>query len=117
MMFITLYCSNFQKQQPRRFFKTIYICSFFPGATILKFARRVCLFVEQTCFFQDGLLCSSNRHKFSRRVYRTDIFSTRFYLSVNQTLLSHRSYINFPEPSIFLSNIYSLSRKLYMENL
>ena len=93
-------------------FQTVFenICSFFPGATFLWFSKRVHLFLEQTWIFQEvpsvrrtdmnfprGSICSSNRHKFSRRAYRKDIFWRRFYLFVKQTLLSHRTVINFPK--------------------
>ena len=73
------------------------------------------MFFEQTQIFQKGLL---KRHVFSRR----------FYLFVEQTLLSHRTDTNFPrnpylvlehirifqEPSIFSSNRYSFSRKPFL---
>ena len=73
------------------------------------------MFFEQTRIFQEGL---SKRHVFSRR----------FYLFVEQTLLSHRTDINisqkplfspqthtnFPGASIFSSNRYSFSRKPYL---
>ena len=63
--------------------------------------------------FSGASICSSNRHEFSRRVYnvlRTDTnfsggfiektcFSRRFYLFVEQTLLSHRTDTNFPRNS------------------
>ena len=52
------------------------ICSFFPRATFLQFSRRVYLFVEQTCFFQEGLssICSSNNFP------GAPIFSSNRYL-------------------------------------
>ena len=79
--------------------------------------------------FPGGSICSTNRHEFSRRAYRKDMFfSRRFYLFVEQTLLSHRTDINisqkpffsprththFPGASIFSSNRYSFSRKPYL---
>ena len=42
---------------------------FFQDATFLQFSRSVYLSVEQICFFQEGLLCSSNRHVFSSNRY------------------------------------------------
>ena len=82
-------------------------------------------------FFPGGSMCSSNRHKFSRRVYRTDnrhVFSRRFYLFVEQTLLSHRTDTYFPAPlfslrthtdiQIFQEPLFShqtdISRKPYL---
>ena len=57
--------------------------------------------------FPGGSICSSNRHKFFRRAYRKDIFfSRRFYLFVEQTLLSHQTDINFPRnPYLFLEHL------------
>ena len=116
------------------------ICSFFPGATY-NFPGGP--FVPRTDMnFPGGSICSSNRHEFSRKVYyvlQTDtnfpgayskrhVFSRRFNLFVEQTLLSHRTdinfpikplfsprtHINFPGASIFSSNRYSFPRKLYV---
>ena len=92
--------------------------------------------------FPGGSICSSNRHKFSRRVYmffeqtrifqeglsKKYVFSRRFCLFVEQSLLSHRTgtnfprkplfssrtHTNFPGASIFSSNRYSFSRKSYL---
>ena len=59
------------------------------------------MFFEQTQIFQEGL---SKRHVFSRR----------FYLFVEQTLLSHRTDTHFPgSPYLVLSNTYEISRSLY----
>ena len=111
------------------------ICSFFPRTTLLQFSRMVYLFVEQTCFSRRVYICSSNRHKFSKRVYRTDMFfqggficsSNRPYYLIEQILIfpktfiprthtnfpifqkllfSHRTDINFLGASIFSSNRY-----------
>ena len=67
--------------------KTVFqnICSFFPGATCLQFFKSVYLFVEQTCFFPGDAICSSNRHKFSRKIYRTKCFFPGGSISVRQT--------------------------------
>ena len=92
--------------------------------------------------FPGGSICSSNRNEFSRRVYimffeqtrifqeglsKRPVFLRRFYLFVEQTLLSHRTdtnfprnpylvltHTNFPGASIFSSNRYSFSRKPYL---
>ena len=83
------------QKQPLRQFSNISVNFFqeqpfynFPGGSICssnryKFSRRVYMFFEQTLIFQEGL---SKRHVFSRR----------FYLFVEQTLLSHRTDTNFP---------------------
>ena len=102
-----------------------------------------CPFVPRTDMnFPGGSICSSNRHKFSRRVYmffeqtrifqeglsKKHVFSRRFCLFVEQSLLSHRTgtnfprkplfsprtHTNFPGASIFSSNRYSFSRKSYL---
>ena len=48
--------------------------------------------------FPGGTICSSNRHEFSRSILysKRHVFSRRFYLFVEQTLLSHRTDTNFP---------------------
>ena len=66
--------SQFKFKSSEAATKAVFICSFFAGVTFLQFSRRVYLFVKQTCFFPGGSICSSNRHRFSRRVYRTDMF-------------------------------------------
>ena len=57
--------------------------------------RRVYLFVEQTLFLPEASICSLNRHKFSRRVYRTDMsFQEGSTCSSNRPFfrfLSHRA--------------------------
>ena len=97
------------------------ICSFFPGATFLKFSRRVHLFLEQTWIFQEGLLCSSNRHEFFRRAYRKDMFFQgeppwkNVGLFVEQTLLSHRTDTNFPRnPYLVLEHIRIFQEPLFL---
>ena len=47
--------------------------------------------------FPGGSICSSNRHEFSRRAYRRDMFFQGYHLFVEQTLLSHRTDTNFPK--------------------
>ena len=89
-------------------------CPFVPR-TDMNFPGGSIMFFEQIQIFQEGL---SKRHVFSRR----------FYLFVEQTLLSHRTgtnfprkplfsprtHTNFPGASIFSSNRYSFSRKPYL---
>ena len=58
--------------------------------------------------FPGGSICSSNRHEFSRRAYRKDMFfQGGSYLFVEQTLLSHRTDTNFPRnPYLVLKQIF-----------
>ena len=64
--------------------------------------------------FPGGSICSSNRHEFSRRAYRKDMFfqgssicsSNRPYYLIEQVLI-------FPENLIKSSNTYEFSRSLY----
>ena len=43
--------------------------------------------------FPGGSICSSNRHKFSRRTYRKDnVFSRRFYLFRTDLIISSNRY-------------------------
>ena len=64
--------------------------------------------------FPGGSICSSNRHKFSRRVHQKDMFfqggsicsSNRPYYLIEQILI-------FPETLIYTSNKYSFSRSLH----
>ena len=86
-----------------------------------KFSGGSILFVEQTFFSRTVYKCSSNRHKFSRRVlYRTDIifqgrsiclsnrykFSRKLLFSSQTYTNFSGSYINFPGSSIFSSYRY-----------
>ena len=114
------------------------ICSFLPGATILQFSRRLYLSVEQTCFFQKGLsicqrdmffpgesiiLCSSNRHKFSRRVCRTDndliISSNRYQFSrtAGASIFSSKKYSFFRKPYLIFEHILFSRRPLCIEQI
>ena len=79
--------------------------------------------------FPGGSICSSNRHEFSRRVYnmffeqtgifqegllKKHVFLRRFYLFVEQTLLSHRTDINFPRnPYLVLEHIRIFQEPLF----
>ena len=64
--------------------------------------------------FPGGSICSSNRHEFSRRAYRKDMFfqgssicsSNRPYYLIEQILI-------FPETLIWSSNTYEFFRSLY----
>ena len=64
--------------------------------------------------FPGGSICSSNRHEFSRRAYRKDMFfqggsicsSNRPYYLIEQILI-------FPETFIWSSITYEFSRSLY----
>ena len=59
------------------------------------------MFFEQTRIFQESL---SKRHVFSRR----------FYLFVEQTLLSHRTDTNFPRnPYLVLEHIHIFQEPLF----
>ena len=59
-------------------------------------------------------ICSSNRHEFSSRVYRTDMFFQGGSIcSSNRPLLFHRTDINFPETLIKSSKTYEFSKNLY----
>ena len=78
--------------------------------------------------FPGASICSSNRHEFSRRAYRKDMFfqggsicsSNRSYYLIEQilifpeTLFNPRTHTNFPGASIFSSNRYLFSRMLYL---
>ena len=99
---------------------------FFPRSNLFT------IFQEGLCKKQYGIqtksVCLSNRHvfsrrvyyvlrtdKFSMRVYRTNIFSRRFYLSINQTLLFHRTDINiFQKPLFFYQTDINFPGKLYL---
>ena len=86
----------------------------FPGGSICssnrhEFSRRVHLFVEKTCFFQEGL-----------SVRRADLIisSNRYYFS-QKPLFNPRTHTNFPGASIFSSNYLVLkhirfSRRPYL---
>ena len=64
--------------------------------------------------FPGRFICSSNRHEFSRRAYRKDMFfqggsiclSNRPYYLIEQILI-------FPETLIYSSNTFEFSRSLY----
>ena len=88
---------------------------FFFSRSNLFMIFQECLFVPRTDMnFQGGSICSWNRHEFSRRAYRKDMFfSRRFYLFVEQTLVSHRTDINFPRnPYLVLEH-----RRIFQEPL
>ena len=102
----------FQKQPPRQFSKISVLFS----RSNLFIIFQECPFVPQTDMnFSGGSICSSNRHEFSRRAYRKDMFfSRRFYLFVKQNLVSHLTDINFPRnPYLVLELTYEFSRSLY----
>ena len=65
--------------------------------------------------FQEGLLCSSNRHEFSRRAYRKDMFFEGGSIcSSNRPILSHRTDINFPRnPFLVLEHIRIFQEPLF----
>ena len=92
------------------------------------FSRRVYLFVEQTCSFQEVYMFFeqaqifqkglSNRHVFFKEVLFVP--SNKPYYLIGQILIvpetliiSPRTHTNFPGASIFSSNRYQFSRNLY----
>ena len=98
------------KQPPNGFSKYMF---FFPRSNL--FTRRVYLFVEQTCFFPGGSICSSNRHVLSRKVYvlRTNMFFPgRSICSSNRHKFSWRFY----RTDMFFQgvSICSLNRPYYL---
>ena len=78
----------------------------FPGGSICSSNRHE---------FSRRVLCSSNRHEFSRRAYRKEMFfSRRFYLFIEQTLLSHQTDTNFPRnPYLVLEHIRIFQEPLF----
>ena len=92
----------------------------FPGGFICssnryEFSRRVYMFFEQTRIFQEGLLKRQVFFKEVLSVRRTDlIIASNGYLFSQKPLFSPRTHTNFPGASIFSSNRYSFSRKLYL---
>ena len=125
-----------QKQPLRQFFK-ISVLFFqeqpfynFPGGYICPLNRHV--------FFQKGLsicqrdmffpgesiiLCSSNRHKFSRRVCRTDndliISSNRYQFSriAGASIFSSKKYSFFRKPYLIFEHILFSRRPLCLEQI
>ena len=87
----------------------------------------VLFFQEQPFYNLSGSICSSNRHKFSRRVYIMFFEQTRIFqeglskrhvfswrLSVRRTdYYLIEQILIFPETLIYTSNTYKFSRSLY----
>ena len=61
-----------------------------------------------------SIICSSNRHEFSRRAYRKDMFFQRGSIcSSNRPYYLIEQILIFPETLILSSNTYEFSRSLY----
>ena len=92
--------------------KTVFqnICSFFPGATFLQF------FKSTDMFFQEMLYVLRTDTNFPGRFIKQNVFfQDGLYLFVKQTLLSHKTDINFPKnPYLVLEPIHisTFSRRL-----
>ena len=98
--------------------KTVFqnICSFFPRATFLQFFKSVYLFVEQTCFSRRCYyVLRTDTNSPGRFIKQNVFFQDGLYLFVKQTLLSHKTDINFPKnPYLVLEPIHisTFSRRL-----
>ena len=79
--------------------------------------QNICYFFQEQPFynFPGGSICTSNhRHKFSRRVYRTDMFFQEGSIcSSNRTCYLIEQILIFPETLIYFLNTYKFSRRLY----
>ena len=100
---------NFSEAATETVFQNI--CSFFSRSNLFIIFQEGPFVPRTDMNFPGGSICSSDRHEFSRRVYRKDMFfqggsicssNTPYYL-IEQILI-------FPETLIYTSNTYEFSR-------
>ena len=103
-----------QKQQLRTDLKK-QICSLFPGATFLQFSRRVYLFIEQTCFFQEGLYVLRTDTNFPEEFTEQTCFFEKVLSVSNGPYYLINGYVtNFPRnPYLVLEHIRIFQEPLF----